>query len=125
MPSSFMQCGLQDSADLTVFNLLDMMFFLTVPHWAVYTLVLLLHVCTLILIDIDIDTSQCIYTEFTRIFGIRIPNILRYAGSLADLAPHFSDEYASVLGDFYTSLPSLQLLNLIEDDDIDEGESRA
>ena len=51
-----MQCGLQDSADLTVFNLLDnMMFFLTVPHWAVYTLVLLLHVCTLILIDIDID----------------------------------------------------------------------
>ena len=51
-----MRCGLQDSADLTVFNLLDnMMFFLTVPHWAVYTLVLLLHVCTLILIDIDID----------------------------------------------------------------------
>ena len=31
------------------------MFFLTVPHWAVYTLVLYLHVCTLILIDIDID----------------------------------------------------------------------
>ena len=54
-----MQCGLQDSADLTVFNLLDiMMFFLTVPHWAVYTLVLLLHVCTLILIDIDIDIQH-------------------------------------------------------------------
>ena len=54
-----MRCGLQDSADLTVFNLLDiMMFFLTVPHWAVYTLVLLLHVCTLILIDIDIDIGQ-------------------------------------------------------------------
>ena len=51
-----MQCGLQDSADLTVFNLLDIMFFfLTVPHWAVYTLVLLLHVCTLILTAIDID----------------------------------------------------------------------
>ena len=33
-----MRCGLQDSADLTVFNLLDiMMFFLTVSHWAVYT----------------------------------------------------------------------------------------
>ena len=76
-----MRCGLQDSADLTVFNLLDiMMFFLTVPHWAVYTLVLLLHVRTLIMIDIDIDTSQCIYTEFPRIFGIRIPNILRICG---------------------------------------------
>ena len=51
-----MRCGLQDSADLTVFNLLDIiMFFLTVPHWAVYALVLLLHVCTLILIDIDIE----------------------------------------------------------------------
>ena len=52
-----MQCGLQDSADLTVFNLLDIMmfFYLTVHHWVVFTLVLLLHVCTLILIDIDID----------------------------------------------------------------------
>ena len=54
-----MRCGLQDSADLTVFNLLDiMMFFLTVPHWVVYTLVLLLHVCSLILIDIDIDIDM-------------------------------------------------------------------
>ena len=53
------RCGLQDSVELTVFNLLDiMMFFLTVPHWAVYTLVLLLHMCTLILIDIDIDIVQ-------------------------------------------------------------------
>ena len=53
-----MQCGLEHSADLTVFNLLDIMmfFFLTVPHWAVHTLVRLLHVCTLILIDIDIVT---------------------------------------------------------------------
>ena len=62
-----MRCGLQDSADLTVFNLLDiMMFFLTVPHWAVYTLVLLLHVCTLILIDIDIDID--IYTVQVAIY---------------------------------------------------------
>ena len=66
-----MRCGLQDSVDLTVFNLLDiMMFFLTVPHWAVYTLVLLLHMCTLILIDIDIDTVQYVglYTTSGLIF---------------------------------------------------------
>ena len=36
------------------------MFFLTVPHWAVYTLVLLLHVCSLKLIDIDINVQAFI-----------------------------------------------------------------
>ena len=28
------------------------------PHWAVYTLELLLHVCALIFIDIDIDIDM-------------------------------------------------------------------
>ena len=68
-----MRCGLQDLADLTVFNLLDdMMFFLTVPHWAVYILVLLLHVCTLILIYIDINIHDDIYisTLTTRIYTL-------------------------------------------------------